>query len=233
MMRARNCRFRGVLFDLDGTLLDTTRLILNSFRYAYQVHYQRDVDEKIVRAYFGRPLLDAMRVLGPDKAEQLVHTYREYNLAHHDELVSCFTGMYETVWQLYNHGVAMAVVTSKTSGTALRGLKLYDMDKYFAAVIGVEESTRHKPDPEPVLIALSRLKLPAQACLMVGDSPHDIISGRRAGVTTAAVKWTSVPWKDVVASRPDFVVNTPTDILTLSLYPSDRKIDLADENNIF
>lgn len=222
--------FRGVLFDLDGTLLDTTRLILQSFRYAYQKHYQRDVDEKIVRAYFGRPLLDAMQVLGPDKAELLVRTYREYNLAHHDELVSCFTGMYETVWQLYNHGVAMAVVTSKTSATALRGLKLYDMDKYFVAVIGVEDSQRHKPDPEPVLVALSRLKLPAKDCLMVGDSPHDIISGRRAGVKTAAVRWTSVPWKDVVTSQPDFIINTPKDILSLSLCASDRKTNVIDEN---
>ena len=93
-------RYKGILFDLDGTLLDTNELIVKSFRHTIAQHYNREVDLDVVKAYFGRPLKAALEVMGPDKVDELLRTYREYNLRHHDELAKVFTGVAETIQKL-------------------------------------------------------------------------------------------------------------------------------------
>ncbi|EAX46561.1 HAD-superfamily hydrolase, subfamily IA, variant 1 [Thermosinus carboxydivorans Nor1] len=195
-------KYRGILFDLDGTLLDTTELIVKSFQHTFRVHYNRDITPAEIHPFFGQTLRAAMEHLGPDKVDELIATYRDYNLTHHEQ-------------ELYNAGTAMAIVTSKTQGTALRGLRLFNLDKYITAVIGVEQCQKHKPDPEPVLTAIKELGLTAADCLMVGDSPHDIISAKRAGAHTAAVRWTQVPWQSIVAEKPDYILNTMEDLLSI------------------
>jgi pyrophosphatase PpaX len=207
--------FAGVLFDLDGTLLDTSGLIIKSFQHTFKVHYQREVKAADVYPFFGKTLRAAMEVLGPDKVDDLIATYREFNLAKHDELTTAFTGVVEVVQSLYSAGIKMGVVTSKTRGTALRGLRLFDMDKYFLTVVGADECTKHKPDPEPVERALKTLELSWQQCLMVGDSPSDIISAQQAGTKTAAVKWTHVPWTTISAAHPDYILETMDDLLPI------------------
>ena len=208
-------KYRGILFDLDGTLLDTTELIVKSFQHTFRVHYNRDITPAEIHPFFGQTLRAAMEHLGPDKVDELIATYRDYNLTHHDRLTTAFTGVVEVLQELYNAGAAMAIVTSKTQGTALRGLRLFNLDKYITAVIGVEQCQKHKPDPEPVLTAIKELGLTAADCLMVGDSPHDIISAKRAGAHTAAVRWTQVPWQSIVAEKPDYILNTMEDLLSI------------------
>jgi pyrophosphatase PpaX len=208
--------FKGILFDLDGTLLDTTELIIKSFQHTIDVNYNRPVDLEIVRAYFGKPLRAALEVLGPGDVDKLIHTYREFNLQHHDELAKIFAGVAQTIQELYSAGVLLAVVTSKTHTTAIRGLKLFDMDKYFPVVIGCEQCQNHKPHPEPVQLALAGLGLWAGDCLMVGDSPADILSAQAAGVKTAAVRWSALPIGTLEAVHPDFILDTMADLLCVS-----------------
>lgn len=211
-------KYRGLMFDLDGTLLDTGELIVKSFEHTMAVHYNRPADLALIRAHFGKPLRSALAEMGPN-VEEMARTYREYNLAHHDELAKVFAGVVEVVRQLYDRGVLLAIVTSKTSTTAARGLRLFNLDKYFPVVIGHEDCARHKPDPEPVLRALAALGLPAADCLMVGDSPHDIASAHAAGLKAAAVRWSEVPWEDVLAAKPDYIINTMDDLLDLCSSP--------------
>ena len=109
----------------------------------------------------------------------------------------------------------MGVVTSKTEKTAWRGLRLFHLDGYIQHVVGIESTQQHKPHPEPVEKGLAHLGLPASACLMVGDSPADIASGHAAGLKTAAVSWTLVPWENLEASKPDHVLQTINDLVFL------------------
>lgn len=208
-------RFKGVLFDLDGTLLDTNDLIIKSFQHTIRTHFQQEVDVNIVRSYFGKPLRAALEYLGPGREEEMIHTYRAYNLQHHDELAKIFSGVVETIQALYNAGVALGIVTSKTRVTALRGLKLFDLDKYFAVVVGYEECKNHKPHPEPVQLALAQLGLAPGQCLMVGDSPFDLISAKSAGVKTAAVRWSELPFEKLQAENPDYILNSMADLLPI------------------
>lgn len=208
-------KFKGILFDLDGTLIDTSNLIIRSFQHTFNVHYGRSLTNEEIYAFFGKPLKAAMEHYGPDKVAELTKTYREFNLAHHDQLTTGFAGIPETIQKLYNAGILMAIVTSKTKNTAIRGLKLFDMDKCFPVVIGHEECQKHKPDPEPVMLALEKIKLAPTDCLMVGDSPFDLASARAAGVKTAAVRWTEVAWTSLLAEKPDYILNKIDDLLSI------------------
>jgi len=208
-------RYKGILFDLDGTLLDTNELIIKSFQHTIAVHYKREVDIDIVRAFFGKTARAALEFLGPDKVEEMTKTFREYQDIHHDQLAKIFVGVAEAIRGLHNDGVLLGIVTSKKYATAMRGLKLFDMDKYFSVVISADQCQNTKPHPEPVQLALAKLRLAPQDCLMVGDSPFDILSGGRAGVKTVAVRWSEVPWADVMVAEPDYIISTMAELISL------------------
>ncbi len=206
--------YKGLLFDLDGTLLDTTDLILKSFQHTIRTHNGHDADMELVKSTFGQPLIKALALMGSDP-EAMIKTYREYNMQYHDELAKVFAGTAEAIQALYGGGIKLAVVTSKIRATSVRGLRLFDLDKYFPVIIGHEDCQNHKPHPEPVLRALEGLGLAATDCLMVGDSPVDILSARAAGVKTAAVRWSYVPWDAVMAAEPDLVLEDMAALLLL------------------
>ncbi|MBP2644777.1 MAG: HAD-superfamily hydrolase, subfamily variant 1 [Firmicutes bacterium] len=207
--------YRGILFDLDGTLLNTNALIIQSFQHTYRVHFNRDVDVDIVRAYFGRPLRAALEYLGPDKVDEMTKTYREFNASNHDRLTRIFPDVTETLQRLYASGIKLAVVTSKFEERARLGLKLFDIEKYFSVVIGCDNCENHKPHPEPVELALKAIQLSASDCLMAGDSPADLKSAACAGVKTAAVRWTELPWTVIEAENADFVLASMKDLLSI------------------
>ena len=209
-------KFAGILFDLDGTLINTSPLIIASFQHTFQTAYGRTLPEEAISRYFGEPLRTAMEVLGePGDADHLIEIYRAFNLEHHDRLAASFEGVEQALQTLDKAGVAMGVVTSKTEKTAWRGLRLFHLDGYIRHVVGMESTQQHKPHPAPVEKGLSHLGLPASACLMVGDSPADIASGHAAGLKTAAVSWTLVPWENLAASKPDHVLQTINDLVFL------------------
>ena len=200
-------KIKGILFDLDGTLLDTTSLIIKSFEYAFTEVCKRQITATEIFPFFGKPLRAAMESLAPDRVEELLQAFRKYNLANHDEMVAIFPGIAKTLCALKAEGLKLAIVTSKTSKTALRGLQLFDLEKYFNVIIGMEDCQQHKPHPEPVLKALQKLELTPNECLMVGDSPFDIISAHQAGVNAVAVSWTHVDWPDLIASEPEYLID--------------------------
>ncbi|MBP2667068.1 MAG: ppaX [Firmicutes bacterium] len=207
--------FQGVFFDLDGTLLDTTPLIIKSFQHAFQTHFHREINLADIQPYMGKPLRAAMEVMAPGEEDAVIATYRSFNNIHHDQLAGIFEGVHDTVKTLHDAGIALAIVTSKTSTMARRGLRLFNIEQYFTAVIGVDESVRHKPEPEPVLTAIRQTGLTAAECIMIGDSAHDILSGQGAGVKTAAVRWSEASWSEVLAANPDYILETMPDLLEI------------------
>ncbi|MDS1030939.1 pyrophosphatase PpaX [Bacillota bacterium LX-D] len=203
----------AVLFDLDGTLLDTTDLILASFQHVAHKHLGRSVKKEEVLPYFGKPLIDCLENLCPGKGEELAADYRKHNLLNHDSMVKIFPEVQKTLVTLSKNNIKLGIVTSKVKSTAIRGLKLYHLEKLFDAIIGLEDTSKHKPDPEPVLLALKILGTKAENCLMVGDSPHDLASAKRAGVMTAAVKWSHFAEECVLEENPNFLLGKMSDLL--------------------
>lgn len=204
-----------ILFDLDGTLLNTTDLIVKSFQYIAQQHLQRAFTIEELMPTFGKTLLEGLEQLAPGKSNDLIHYYREFNRQHHDDMVTVFPQVKEVLSQLKGRNKKLGIVTSKVKDTALRGLKLFDLDTYFDVIVAMEDTDKHKPNPEPVLIALDLLQSLPENSLMVGDSPHDLLCAKNAQVLTAAVSWSSLPIELLLAEEPDYVLHTMNDLLVI------------------
>ena len=193
----------AVLFDLDGTLVDSIGLLVASMEYAFEGRARRPSVPEWT-AMIGTPLDAMLGVWAEDDrdVERLRARYREHQLEHHDRMVSAYPGTVDAVRALHADGVALAVVTSKMEAGARRALRLIGVESCFTAVVGIEATTRHKPEPEPVLHALERLGMPATRAVFVGDSTHDMHAGAAAGVTTAAALWGPYSREQLEPSRP-------------------------------
>lgn len=206
--------FKYILFDLDGTLIDTNQLIIDSFKHTYKLHINRDIEEKEILQYFGEPLITTLRRYSPDNAEELYNTYINYNESIHDHSVSLCCNIQEALERLKEMGCIMAVVTSKRSKMAFRGLELFDILKYFSVVITVDDTTQHKPHPEPVLKALEKLGATAEEAVMIGDSVFDIQCAHNAGVKAIKVSWgAALEHQD--QEEPDYLVNNAMEIVDI------------------
>jgi len=182
-------RIDAVIFDLDGTLIDTQELILASFRVATaEVLGQSVPDDEVVR-YIGIPLIDQARILAPEHIDELMERYRRHNLALHDELIRYFEGTREMLEGLAQRGKLLAVVTSKRNRPAREGLDSFGLRPFFTIILGMEDTVKHKPDPEPLLEAARRLKVDPTHCVYVGDSIYDMQSARSAGMGAIAALW--------------------------------------------
>ncbi len=208
---------RAVLFDLDGTLIDSIDLIINSALYAFEKCGHAAPRAEDWLADLGMPLRAMFSRFISDEAAlaELVTGYREYQLANHDRLVRPYEEVQATLETLHRQGFALAVVTSKAEPLAHRGLAHVGLDGFFDVVVGLESCTRHKPDPEPVRIALDRLGLTPDGAAFVGDSPHDMSAGRAARVTTVAALWGPFSRAQLAASEPDYYIERMGELVSI------------------
>ena len=210
-------RFPIVLFDLDGTLIDSIGLILDSYRHTMAAHGLPVPHDRHWTEGIGTPLRAQLAPFATEALpiETLIATYREYNLSHHDSRVTAFRGVPEAVAQLRALGCRLGIVTSKNRAGAARGLALVGLAYAFELTVAADDVERAKPDPEPVLRALEVLGAEAGQAVYVGDSVHDIHAGRAAGVSTAGVLWGQAVRGDLMPAAPDHWLDTPADLVRL------------------
>ena len=205
----------AVLFDLDGTLIDSIPLILESFRHTLREHLGCVVPDEVLIKGIGTPLRVQLGRYTDDPAlvETMFHAYRAHNRTHHDVLLRPFPAVNAAVLRLQRAGVPMGVVTSKARDAALYGLELCGLTACFPVVIALEDTDRHKPEPEPVLAGLARMGYRPEQAVYVGDSTHDLHAGRAAGTRIGAVAWGPFPRADLEACAPDWFFETPEDMV--------------------
>lgn len=198
----------ALLFDLDGTLADSVGLIVGAYRHAFAIHIGDTPNDEEWIAGMGTPLMGQIRALVGDDAlvEPFLATYREYQQINHDRLLREFEGVRDTLALLHGRGHPTAVVTSKSNEGAERAIRMLELEPYLDELIGLDSCERHKPDPEPVLMALERLGYPPSDAIFLGDSPHDIRAGNAAGVTTVAALWGPFPRPTLEAASPHFLI---------------------------
>ena len=199
---------QAVLFDLDGTLVDTYDLILASQRYATRKVLGRVISDERLMATVGTPLEDQMRDYADDPAvvSELCAVYREHNARVHDELIKCFDGIVDALACLRDAGMRLGVVTSKRADVARRACDLYGITGFMGCLVGGTDTPRHKPEPDPVLKGCELLGVDPAMCIYVGDSPFDIRAGNAAGCKTLAVTWGMFAEADLIAEHPGNVV---------------------------
>ena len=204
-------RFPVVLFDLDGTLVDSAAAILGSFHHATEtVLRRRFPDEQILAQVGGTNLTHQMQLLDPDpeRVDELIRVYREHNDPQYSEL-ACFEGVVDVLRQLRTEGRRLGVVTAKRRPTVERVFAGAGIGEFFDVVVGSEDTERHKPHPEPVLKALELLDARPEQAAYVGDSPFDVAAARAAGVFAVAVGWGGIHRVE----DADAFVETPGELL--------------------
>lgn len=212
-------RYSTVLFDLDGTLLDSTRLILDSFHHTFAKHGLPAQPDDTFLAGVGTPLRVefAKHCNSPEEVEAMIATYREYNFHHHDRMVSAFPGSVACVRTLAAAGVRLGIVTSKGRHGAQIGLTALELLDVFEVVVCAEDVTRHKPDPEPVHHAMNQLGSSPGQTLFIGDSLHDMRAGRGARVSTGAALWGPFARKSLALTEPTYFFEAFDDVTSLVL----------------
>ncbi|WJY27719.1 MULTISPECIES: pyrophosphatase PpaX [Sporosarcina] len=209
-----------ILFDFDGTLLDTNELILQSFEQLLELHYPGRYTRPDLLPFMGPTLKETFDSIDPAKTDQMISEYREWNMANHDRLAVEFDGVTEVLTRLKAHGIRMAIVSTKRNDMVWKGLELIGIGRLFDTVVGLDDVTNAKPDPEPLLLAIERLGASKDEVLMVGDNSHDIEGGKNAGVRTAGVAWSAKGPEFLWTWNPDFMLTHISDLYEITGVPA-------------
>lgn len=216
-------RVRCIVFDLDGTLVDTTELILHAFREAFTAAGLPVPPGRELLALIGRPLVRQMAALSPGHADRLVALYQEAYERSHDALARSFPGIREALGTLRERGYSLGIATSKRDFTTGRALDYFGLKPFFEAVVTANDTRRHKPDPEPLLEALRRLGAGPEEATYIGDSTHDIRCAHAAGVAAGAVAWSPFEREQLEAEKPDYWIGEPASLEELFPGPPHRE----------
>jgi len=207
----------AVLFDLDGTLIDSIGLLLASVIHAFEGFGGPVPTEQEWVAGIGTPLATQLKAFC-DSDEQLAAVtlrYRTFQRAAHDRLTTAFPGTLEVLGSLAASGHPMAIVTSKSNEMMHRALDLTGIGAYMTSTIGCDSCALHKPDPFPVRMALQELGYQDSEAVFIGDSPHDINAGNSAGVVSIAALWGPFSRDQLQPANPGHFLDDISDLPAL------------------
>jgi pyrophosphatase PpaX len=208
--------FPVILFDFDGTVVDSGAIILASMRHATREVLGQDFDDADLLQAVGGPGLEAqMAVFAPDQVDELVRVYRAHNEPLHDELEAC-VGMEDVLVRLHDEGRRLGIVTAKRRSTVDLAFARVPISHLFETVVGGDETERHKPDPEPLLLAAERMGVDPSTCAYVGDSPFDIRAAKAAEMFAVAVTWGRIHDRGrLEREEPDAIADSAEELLEL------------------
>jgi len=206
---------KALLFDFDGTLLNTNDLIIQTFMHVLNERFPGQYSPKDCLKFIGPSLKQTFNDIAPGEEEALIANYRAWNIKHHDELISEYPDVVSTLVQLKAQGIRLAIVSTKRNDTIDRGLSIMGATHLFDVRIGTDDVTNVKPDPEPVLLALKRLGIDKEDAIMIGDNSHDIEAGHRAGVRAAGVAWAIKGEAYLKQYQPEYILQHMTDLLAI------------------
>ena len=211
-------KYKAALFDFDGTMADTNSLVLESWQTVYRTLWGHEEEEEKILETFGEPLYDTVKRVFPElNPDEVVAIYRGHMNTIYEKRIEAFPGMIELMEELKRRGYLIGIVTSRMKGQTLIGLEKFGIAELVDSLITCEDTSIHKPNPEPALMCLDELGVEAAEALMVGDSILDIACAHNAGVDAALVSWT-VTLKDKElkgADAPDYIIDEAADLLRI------------------
>ncbi len=209
-------KIKAVLFDFDGTIFDTNKLIIASWQEVFRVKKGEKADETMLKTSFGEPLSITMEKWFPGEAEECIEIYRNYQKDVYFEQIEIYPGMSELIKKLKALGYMNAIVTSRLTSSTVDTLEKFDLKRYFDVIITCDDTDKHKPDPEPALLALRKLGISADEAVMIGDSHFDVLCAQNAGIKAVLVGWSEAASvtanSDEFDYTPDFIINSPEEL---------------------
>ena len=204
-----------VIFDLDGTLIDTNDLIIDAFYHVINELLGRSPTEEELNYVYGKTLDEQMEFFSVEESHKLVEAYKSFYRAHMDERTHLFEGIKDLLDELAKIDIKMATVTNKGSRGVRHAFDKFGIGKYFDATISADDVSNGKPDPEGIFAVLAKLGVEAGEALFVGDSLNDISAAKKAGVLSVLVSWTLFHEDHYSEFGADFIINKPVDLLKL------------------
>jgi len=207
-----------ILFDFDGTLVNTNDVILASWQHTYRHYLGHEMPVDHITSCFGEPLLLTMEREFPGvDPQESADVYRQFQMENADKLVTIFPGIKELLADLKAAGYVLGIVTSRTRESALRYMDMFGITSYFSDLVTCDDTTVHKPNPEPILLAMSKLGASAEESIMIGDSPFDIKCANNAGVDSVMVNWriTCDETSVIDDAKVDYWIHQPSDLVEL------------------
>lgn len=209
-------KFDAVLFDIDGTILDTGEYIFQAYKHTLKLHFKREITWEDVVPVLGLPFEKCYRILtNLEEVDYLMESHHEFQ-ARRPHLVKTYENALKTLEALEKAGVKIAAVTSHSGNLLMRNLKVSGVEKYFQVIITPDHVKNPKPDPESIFKALNVLKVKAKKAIFIGDSPADIEAGKRAGVKTIAALY-GFHGANLLKTKPDYMVDDISQIPPLIL----------------
>lgn len=214
-IRSCNIHMKALLFDFDGTLLNTNDLIIQTFMHVLEERFPGQYSPKDCMNFIGPSLKETFEQLTPNEIDEMIERYRQWNYANHDNLVTEYDGVVDTLEKLKEKGIRLAIVSTKRRDTIEKGLELMGAKHLFEFWVGVDSVKNVKPDPEPVLLAIEKLGVSKEDVMMIGDNYHDILAGKNAGVKSAGVAWSIKGEEFLKQFNPDYILQHMSDLLTI------------------
>jgi len=204
-----------VLFDLDGTLIDTIDMIRESMRYATGKVLGAPLPDEVLMRNVGVPLIVQMREFSAEHADELLTTYREHNHRVHDVMVKEYPGVEAALEALLAAGLKLGIVTSKSRAVAMKGIDRFTLGRFFDTIVACDDVPVHKPEPYPLLFAAEQLGVDIERCVYVGDSPHDMSAAVAAGSISVAALWGAFTRDRVLEPGPDYEASSINDVVAI------------------
>ncbi len=204
--------FRCIVFDMDGTLVQTNQLIFESFNYVTQKYVKKRYTDSEIIALFGPPEEDVIeRLVGKEHLNEAIIDYLSFYRMNHKRLAKVHSGMSEVLQYCKEIGLIVSLFTGKGKKTTNITLEEYALDNHFDIIVTGDDVKNHKPSADGLKLIMERTGLSPEQLLMVGDSPADICAAREGGVRIASVLWDSYAADTVLQLQPDFVFYSVSD----------------------
>ena len=207
-----------VLFDFDGTIMNTNQVIINSWQHTFRFFEGKERPLEHILKTFGEPLDLTMKGFFPDiPIDESIEVYRSYHRDNFGKAITVFPGMRELLERLIFYDFKLALITSRLRETTWQGLEKYDLAQFFQTVVTCEDTEIHKPNPEPLFCALSRMSKKPSEAIMVGDTMNDIRCARNSGVISVLAGWSIAVGDNEKTGleAPAYVINKAEDLLKL------------------
>lgn len=201
-------RWPVVIFDLDGTLVDTINLIVSSYQHAFTTVLGHPWDEAEIKTWIGTSLYGAMKRVAPEQADEIFEVYTTWNEANTERLLRVYPGVPELLRELADAGVRMGVATSKREQPAHLAMRLAGIEDLLPLLVHHDSVDEHKPSPKAVLLAASLLDADPAECVYVGDAAVDLQAAANAAMASIAVTWGAGTRASIAAADPGITCDT-------------------------
>ena len=206
-----------LIFDLDGTLIDSKRDIASSVNLTFRDVGLPEKPREMIYGYVGNGvrqlIIDAVESDSPELVDRALHIFRGHYLRHLLDETRLFPGI-ETALHHYRRKLKAVVTNKPTAYTAkiVEGLKI---EHHFKSIIGGEAEIELKPHPEMILLTLKKLKIDPSDAVMIGDSLNDIIAARAADIRSCGVSYGFGEADEIKSANPDYYVETGIELIEL------------------